>query len=411
MTIASLPIWPFEPNWATNVTETLEWLTDVMASPTGSEQRRSLRLFPRASYEFAIAAQGDERTLLDNLLVSYGSADWHFPVWFDAHFLSAGIAVGASTIPCATAQLGQFVVGGVAVLIGDDVYTNELVEIESIGGSALTLSDPVEGAWPIGTRLHPVVKGRLTDQPTITKRNDQLAVSQIKFRRVDITADPGGDIGSDFDESYDGFFVMPFAPDETKDLTSDYERILETLDNQTSIPRQVDIPGRAFTVQQYSWVLEGREQHSDFRQMLLTLRGRATSIWLPTFMSDFTLLEPIASGDTSIVTTRSGFVQTGGPRPDREHIMIETVGGVRYYRQITDAASDSDGNEILALNAALGANVAINAVLRISFMTLVRLNQDNIQIEHNTDIEGVSVVQAAFRSAPDTRTSSSAFGD
>lgn len=47
MTIENIPVWPIEPNWNEPVKETLEWLTDIMTSPTGAEQRRCLRKYPR----------------------------------------------------------------------------------------------------------------------------------------------------------------------------------------------------------------------------------------------------------------------------------------------------------------------------------------------------------------------------
>ena len=71
MAIQNYPVWTFEPNWSGSVSEMLEWLTDVMASPDGSEQRRSLRSFPRRSMDVATAAEGDERQLLDNMLISF----------------------------------------------------------------------------------------------------------------------------------------------------------------------------------------------------------------------------------------------------------------------------------------------------------------------------------------------------
>ena len=47
-----LPVFAFEPNWRDGVTETLEWLTDVLQSKiSGYEQRRSVRITPRRFFE------------------------------------------------------------------------------------------------------------------------------------------------------------------------------------------------------------------------------------------------------------------------------------------------------------------------------------------------------------------------
>jgi hypothetical protein len=409
MTIPNLPVWVFEPNWGSPVSETLEWLTDVLTSVTGSEQRRSIRLFPRTSYEFSIAAEGPERALLDNQLVTYGTSEFHLPLWFDAHFTSADVAAGATAIPCETAGAGQLAAGGLAFIVGPTVFQFEIVEIASLSDGAIALAASVVNPWPLGTRLHPIVRGQFTEQPQLTKRNDRLVTGQVKFRRLDPLIDPGGAIGGGFADTYETFAVLPFPPDESKDLTYDYNRMVEMLDNSSAKAIQSDIAGRAFTVQQYAWLIEGRELHAQFHAMLLQLRGRASAIWIPTFMSDFELHEDAASGDTSISTLFSGFTSSGGPRWDREHIMIETATS-RYYRKILNSAIDTVGFEIVYLDTALPVAISMNDVVRISFMTLCRLNQDSVQIDHSTDIEGVSAVQVAFRSAPNTRAVTSAFG-
>ncbi|MEL2255713.1 hypothetical protein, partial [Klebsiella pneumoniae] len=57
--------WPFAPDWADGVQESLEWLTELLTSTSGVEQRRSLRLSPRRSFEAEFYAEGRERVLLD----------------------------------------------------------------------------------------------------------------------------------------------------------------------------------------------------------------------------------------------------------------------------------------------------------------------------------------------------------
>nr|WP_253767514.1 hypothetical protein [Pseudomonas aeruginosa] len=64
--------WPFAPDWADGVQESLEWLTELLTSTSGVEQRRSLRLSPRRSFEAEFYAEGRERVLLDLSLAGWG---------------------------------------------------------------------------------------------------------------------------------------------------------------------------------------------------------------------------------------------------------------------------------------------------------------------------------------------------
>ena len=62
MAIPDLPVWTIRPNWKGGILERLEWLTDVLASDTGVEQRRSVRPTPRRSFEITVNPTRNERT-------------------------------------------------------------------------------------------------------------------------------------------------------------------------------------------------------------------------------------------------------------------------------------------------------------------------------------------------------------
>lgn len=191
MAIENIPAWPFEPNWTSSVTEMLEWLTDVMTSPTGSEQRRSLRFFPRRSFEFSVAPAGDERSLLDNMLISYSAQRWYLPLWHDVNFTDQARTIGATVLPCATAASSKARAGSVVLLMGDSPYDHQLVEIESVTSNAFILAEPLDRTWPLGTRVYPVQIARLTDQPQMSKRSDAVITSEVRFLVVEPTPDAG----------------------------------------------------------------------------------------------------------------------------------------------------------------------------------------------------------------------------
>lgn len=399
MAIENIPVWPFEPNWSSTLTEVLEWLTDVMTSPTGSEQRRSLRYFPRRTFEYTLAAAGDERTLLDNLLISYSAQRWYLPLWHDVNFTEAAIAVGQKIVPCSTVSTSKIVPGSVAILIGDSPYDTELVEVESVDGSGLTLTTAVSRAWPNGSRLYSTRIAKFTDQPEPSKRSDAVVTSEVRFQIVEANRDHEEVVTLDV---YRGFPVLPLEPDERTPLNNGIERMLVELDNQTSIPIWRDTASKPFTYQQYAWVLEGRSELTQFENLLQVLRGRAQPLWVPTFMQDMVLAASVAANAQTLVVQRCGFTLTGGPRPDRQDIMIETAAG-RIYRRITASAFNSQGQEVIAIDSPIPSGFSPSAVVRICFIILMRLNQDSITIEHQTDTDGVATALVTFRSAPNTR--------
>lgn len=210
-------------------------------------------------------------------------------------------------------------------------------------------------------------------------------------------------------DEYRGFHVMTLEPDWSDSIERGQQRLLDTFDVDTGRQVRVDTANRPFPTQTHRWVLDGLDDHQTFYALMQALRGRAVSVWMPTWMYDMTLHQAIPSGSQTMVVKRCGYTLSGGPRPEREDIMIETLSGERYYRRIIESAVDGSGRETLLLDAPLPAQVGLDDVLRICFMSLMRLDQDSIEIDHMTDIEGVSEVQVMFRSAPDIRVPQSAF--
>ena len=406
----SLPVWRFEPDWSNDVTETLEWLTDVLTSPIGAEQRRALRFFPRQYLEFDVVAAGRERTLLDNLLNTYGGGTWYLPLWFDPHALTAFVlAAGSTVVPLANVADSELEVGKAAFIYSGDVFDFELVEIAAIGANSVTLTAPTTKVWRIGAILYPARKARAVEQPSLPRRSDTVVSFSIKFR-VDESPDDDDSYTTSLElpwltDTYLQHSILDLPPNEVETLDTSLVRLLEELDNRTSRPVVVDTAGREFEAQQYRWLLQGRAQHRGFKALLKALRGRAMPLWVPTFFTDFELAEAVVSGDSVLTVSLAGFTEAGSARPGRRHIMIRLADGTNFYREIVNSAAGST-TEVLALDQPLLRDIQPFEVQQISFISFVRLNQDAIEIAHRTDIEGVSDISMVFRSLIEP-----AFGD
>lgn len=404
MAIESHPVWPFEPNWTSSVGESLEWLTDIMQSPRGSEQRRTMRFFPRKTLDFSIAVEGDERSFLDNLLTAYGSRDWYLPIWYDQTLSTAPSS--STVIPCNPSP--DIAVGSVIFIGGDTVYDYQIAEVNAVNPTSITVVDALDSNVPTGTRIYPMTVGRLNEMPSITAMTDGFETAEPQFT---IVAKPSGIVVSVTDallDDYGDFRVLTRAEEWSKSRKRGQQRLFDEMEHDTGNAVRVDTANRPFPTQQHHWVLDGPEDHRRFYALLQHLRGRAIPLWMPTWMDDMRMDSGAIASDSVIHVKRFGYTLAGGPRPEREDIMIELVDGSRLYRRITDSAIAGD-TEVLLLDAPLGIDMTPASVLRICFMSLMRLDHDAIEIDHLTDMEGVSEVMMTFRSAPDTRKPDPAF--
>lgn len=384
--------WAFAPDWSANITERLEWLTDVLSNPQGAEQRRALRISPRRSLDATMLVEGAERALFDLALAGWGRRVWAIPIWYDVQELAADLAAGSMRINCAV-ELREFRTGGLAMLRGDTAFDTEAVEILAIDAAGLQLKRATQQRWPAGSRLYPVRTARIAsiDSKRLTDKHNR---AQLTFD----LAEPSDWSAALPVTMYRGRPVFELRPDESEDLTLNYERLLQTLDNSSALPTVTDTAGKNFSVQQHRWFLGGRQERAAWRSLAYGLRGRAKSVWVPTHALDLTLTKP-ASGSL-LTVERIGYARFGIKTQGRQDIRIELHSGAVIYRRITAAAEDGP-TESLSLDADLPGVINPADVYRISFMALCRAADDALELNHVTDAAGLAKASITWRGLRD----------
>lgn len=385
--------WGFAANWETPVIERLSWLTDVRVSTSGAEQRRALRIAPRRGFEFSVVTGDEERAFFDLALAAWDARVFALPLWHDAQRLEAPLLPGALEIPCRTEGF-DFRQKGLVFLRGKTAFDTEAAEILAVAPDRLTLKRPLISAWPIGTSICPSRAARLSERPEIVRHTDSLTTCAVSF---DVT-EPCDWPEAWPNETYRGLPVLAERPDESEDLTHARERLLLTIDNAVGLPAVTDTARRAFQVQQHRWLLSGRAAHAAWRSLIYALRGRQRAIWLPTHAEDMMLATQAAG--TQMTIKRIGYVRFGLGTPGRDTLRIEMADGAVIYARVTGAA-ETGNTETLTIDPALPATIWPDDVVRISYLVLFRLADDDVRIEHLTDADGHARVSLTFRGVRD----------
>lgn len=383
-----MELWPFTPNWAVPVSETLDFLTDVQTSESGAETRTALRLAPRRIFESRIVAQAREHALFDIFVHGRGGAEFALPIFPDVQLLFEPVLSGAEFINCRTAGF-EFVGGGAAALFGETALDSELLQVASITDAGIVLQAPVQRDWPLGVRLYPCRAARLAQLPEMTRRTDSLLEATVEIRIVD-PCDVTPAAPALF---YRGAPVFTDTPDESTDLTHSYTRMLQVLDNDTGVPYVADVAG-GFFVREHFWTIEGREKQVALRRFMYWLRGRQRACWLPTHSADF---NPVATAGNTLTVQRCGYAAHAALAPGRRDLRIELADGSAVHRRIT-AVSQVDDTERLVLD---GPAPDSGTITRISFMALARLYSDAVVLEHQTDADGTVRARVQWRSVRD----------
>lgn len=442
MALENIPIWSFRPNWSDGVLESLEWLTEVMASPTNAEQRVALRLSPRRFFEITVNPWKEDRQYFSNMLNRFVGSLWYVPLWHDVELVTAEISAGSTEITMDT-MYREFTGSDPLIFLGQSAREFEAIEVQSVTVSSVKLKSPTTRAWPAGTRLYSGRKAFISQENVsgLNYMSDQVVQGSVQFQVYQPNPNQGNPAGWGYlwgynwggsgpsgqpwyvqsgwgkawghnwggksflsYPTYRGYAVLSQRPNVASRLTSGFQARIQTNDNNVGLPDRRDTAGRNFSIQQYQWLLHRRKAHAEFRSLLYFLKGQLIPIWLPTFYDDFHPVSGIEDGDSFIDVVNGGFVMAGGVRPGHDTIMIERhLDLAPIFRRLVSATQLNATTERLFFYGPVTPAVPFEDIRRISFMELSRLGQDRIEITHHTDAQGASSCAAVFQAAPEIR--------
>lgn len=204
-----------------------------------------------------------------------------------------------------------------------------------------------------------------------------------------------------FEHTYRGRPVWEFRTNWRSGRNFEFNRVVDTLDNDVSSPLHYDFSDKTFAGIDASWLVEGREQHTVQREVAYALAGRYLGLWVPTLSDDLQVVGTMGAGSTVLPVAYCGYTTFCLGMHGRRDIRIELTNGVVYYRRITDS-EESGGAEQLTLNSSLGVEVSASNIRRISFMMLMQQASDSLTINHHTDADGAATATLVFEGITET---------
>lgn len=364
------------PNWSHPVTESYEWLTDIITARDGSEQRIGLRGVPRRGLSYTLnTGEQHESNRLDTLLLGFQSRQFAVPVWTDAQCLASALAAGSASVACNTVGY-EFAPAGL-VMLWSAHDKNETLEIATVSGSGLTFASTTLHAWPAGATLVPLRFGRLPRAQRLERLTDRHYEARVEFAFDDHPGWQAVDTGDD----YLGRKVYLGRPNWRDAIDVEHLRQLDELDYSTGARWINDASRMAALVKRWNWTMPSRAEIVAFRAWLAARDGRRVPFWSESQGDDFTVAAAIGGGDTVITIRNIGFARMIGARADRRHIAIRTSAGASHYAELAGAAEIDDDTEALLLSDAIGVPILPSEIVSARFLSLSRLEADTIEID------------------------------
>jgi hypothetical protein len=371
---------PFKPDWTTPITERLSWLTAIQTSRSGAEQRQRLRLTPRRTFDIPVQLVGQERSYFDILLAQNGGGNWNVPIPHEE--IGVGAVFAGQSIFYINVALREISIGS-KLLVRGNCFQAEVVYVTAVGPDSI-VTTPTVLAYQVAT-LTPTFEGVISEKVSVSRPTARIYTATVRFTSLQpnwwpITERALAPLPA-FTVAGKTFPILTQPPNAVNSLDYDYERMWSVVDNDVAVPVYIDKAARQFTSQKYEFFLVGPYERQTFRDLLYTLHGRQSPIWVPTYNDDMSITQgypnPYGLPHTTI--------------PGREAFVTFNRDG-RISSHATFAFDGQPGEQFS------NATIAQNA-----FVTLKRLDVDDVEIQHYAGLDGPATVSVIFREAPDLR--------
>lgn len=358
--------------------ETLRFLTEVIDTIDGGEQRIALRKRPRQEYDCTFRLEGPDRQALENLLFEWQGRAVGFPVWTDSALLTAAVSIGATTLNVDTTEYSDFRVGSLLIVFKDRVIY-DASRVTAINKKSLVIETPLENAYLAGTEVMPV---RTAFASRLARGSRQPVAMQdlsINFRVVDNDVDLASAAAF---SSLLGKVLFDSGNIISSDLEQLHDRRLYIQDGETGVFDQDSLWDRTKVASAKGFTCHNRQQLWQMRQVLHYLRGRLKSFYLPTFYDELTPTANLTSGSSSLTITNVGY--TNFVQNRRGKLRVVKTDGTVILRNVTSSAVVDDFTEQITVDAPWPSTITVAQVKRIEYIQLVRSSADGIQIRHRT---------------------------
>jgi len=387
-------VFPYEPE--TPVVETMNWVTDVLESRDGTEQRRALRETPRLVFDMQIFVHAHERRKLTTTVLGGQNLALGLPLWWNMSRLTSDAAISDTTINVNTTQYRDYRVDGLAVLL-NDVDDFEALQIQSFTNNTITFSSPLTKSFLKGSaRVMPVSIGYLNGVIRRTRFRTDLERWSISFRVLDNKADYASTAAwSDYNDGTTTRVLLD-TPNyvDGPSIQESVTRTIQIIDaDQVGVQTQFTYQDISRIQSQWGHITTDQQSQWELRQLLYALRGRQVSFWLPTFAED---IEPVNVGLSALSNAMEfkniGYtVQINGVQP-RQSIRLTLTDGTVLIRKITSSTEVSASVESITVDSNWGVNATPEEIRRIEFVEPHRFNADSIEVYYRTGTGVSSVV-------------------
>lgn len=402
-----MDVWPFKPSWSPSGSlpqNRYEYLTEVITSRSGKEQRIAQRQWPRLNMAFDNILIHDKMRHAKDLIWFGQGSPWvfhdfalHFRIQFDiAPDAMLEVPIGdRSNLP------GWVTPGRILVMsTGDDwdwTIVESIVDISVVGQPAdwrVNFARPVTLGRSVGDRVYCGTTGYLN-----TSSSMSMQTSAVGTMSQSIDVIPGSFVPvletEDNIRYYDDLEVLTRKPNWANLPTSDFMREADVVDFTHGTTRTVYPIPFSTNVRQFTYLSRNPAAIRDLIGLFNRMYGRQGEFYTPSWESDFEVRQGVSASTTQlrVVSDRLSRYYFGSTVNVHAYLLMSNGELILFQIESMTEVFDSLGRDTILYPAAPFANpVSPLNVVSAGWLYRCRFANDALTIQYLTSEVANTVV-------------------
>lgn len=372
--------WPLFPNWKSRYVERYSYLTEILLSEAGREQRRSYRGSARRTLEYQALVQRDRFYAMRRTLTARQGETFVFPDEVRRIRASSGAASGSTTLSVASPPT-WLEPGRVVILEDIPSRDREARTIDTVVSGVVTFIEPTARDWPTPPRVMPAWAGMLDPSIKVTMPTDRVGVVPVS-----LMVEPGGERET-VDAApvmFAGREVLAHRPNWANALQMESTDPTEFVDYEMGVRtafRRIDFGTQ---VRQTNHLIRSAADLNATLGLFQRAQGRRGEFYAPTFVDDFSLASPVAGGAVDWTIPGTDFYAAYFGDTVHRAFAVRMMTGQVYYFRVSNVLL---GSGVSILRTIETAPTTINPadVSSISWMPVSRFGSDDLTVSWVTD--------------------------
>lgn len=377
-------LFPFKPNWSSQIAETLSARSTTIRSYGGTEQTVAMRRKVRRNFTIPYSVRDLDAQLFANLIVGWQNRLYGLPIWPEQSYSTADLASGSSVVQAATSYRSFQSGGLVMVYYGKNSSDYEVREIDTMTSSSISVKIPFTRNWAKGSKVIPVLLAAMDASVSGTYATSGALAASIGFSCEPSTTDDNANY-AEVPATYRGYELYLGITNWRDPNAFNFNTDAQMVDMQSGVFEMVGLSPYSSAGRSHDWFMKTLQAVQQFRSWVYRRRGKAIGCWMPSSLDDFTIASDYPASGLSITVKTNGYATFIQQADARKDLYIQLRNGNYYARRITASVDNGDGTTSLTLDTAIPENMSASTIRRFSYLTFYRMSSDDVPITWYVD--------------------------